>query len=50
MSRAAHLAELEKRHQALETEILEARAHPSDANHGTAHMERVVVQPHLKSR
>ena len=42
MSRAAHLAELEKR-QALETEILEARAHPSDANHGTAHMERVVV-------
>jgi len=71
MSRAAHLAELEKRHQALETEILEACAHPSidnlrivelkrrkllikdeiarlqtpiaDANHGTAHMERVVV-------
>jgi hypothetical protein len=62
---------MEKRHQALETEILEARAHPSidnlrivelkrrkllikgeiarlqtliaDANHGTAHMERVAV-------
>jgi hypothetical protein len=32
MSRAAHLAELEKRHQALETEILEARAHPSIDN------------------
>jgi hypothetical protein len=73
MCRAAHLAELERRHQALETEILEARAHPSidnlrivelkrrkllikdeiarlqtliaDANHATAHMERVVVAP-----
>jgi hypothetical protein len=29
MSRAAHLAELERRHRALEREIVEARAHPS---------------------
>jgi hypothetical protein len=29
MSRAAHLAELERRHQALEAELVEARAHPS---------------------
>jgi hypothetical protein len=29
MSTAAHLAELERRHRALEAEIAEARAHPS---------------------
>ena len=29
MSIQAHLAELERRHQALEAEIVEARAHPS---------------------
>jgi hypothetical protein len=29
MSMQAHLAELERRHQALEAEIAEARAHPS---------------------
>ena len=29
MSKAAHLAELERRHRALEAEIVEARAHPS---------------------
>jgi hypothetical protein len=29
MSIAAHLAELERRHRTLETEIAEARAHPS---------------------
>ena len=29
MSIEAHLAELERRHRALEAEIIEARAHPS---------------------
>jgi hypothetical protein len=29
MSIAAHLAELERRHRALEAEIVEARTHPS---------------------
>jgi hypothetical protein len=29
MSREAHLAELERRHQTLKVEIVEARAHPS---------------------
>ena len=29
MSMQTHLAELERRHQALEAEITEARAHPS---------------------
>jgi len=29
MTRAAHLAELERRHQALQAEIVEAFAHPS---------------------
>jgi hypothetical protein len=32
MSRAAHLAELERRHRALEAELVEARAHPSMDN------------------
>ena len=30
MSLEAHLAELERRHRALEAEIAEARSHPSD--------------------
>jgi hypothetical protein len=29
MSRTVHLAELERRHRALEREIVESRAHPS---------------------
>ena len=32
MSRAAHLAELERRHRLLQAEIVEARAHPSTDN------------------
>jgi hypothetical protein len=32
MSRAAHLAELERRHRALERKIVEARTHPSVDN------------------
>ncbi|MGA7489972.1 MAG: DUF465 domain-containing protein [Xanthobacteraceae bacterium] len=32
MSLEAHLAELERRHRALEAEITEARAHPSIDN------------------
>ena len=32
MSKAAHLAELEKRHRALQAEIVEACAHPSIDN------------------
>jgi hypothetical protein len=32
MSRATHLAELERRHRALEAELVEARAHPSIDN------------------
>ena len=32
MSLEAHLAELERRHQALEVELAEARAHPSIDN------------------
>jgi hypothetical protein len=32
MSRAAHLVELERRHRALEAELVEARAHPSIDN------------------
>jgi hypothetical protein len=40
MSRAAHLAELERRHRALESEIIEARAHPSIDNLQIAEMKR----------
>jgi len=40
MSRAAHLAELEGRHRALESEIIEARAHPSIDNLQIAEMKR----------
>ena len=40
MSRAAHLAELERRHRALEREILEARAHPSIDNLQIAELKR----------
>jgi hypothetical protein len=40
MSRAAHLAELERRHQALEAAIIEARAHPSIDNLQIAELKR----------
>ena len=40
MSRAAHLAELERCHRALEREILEARAHPSIDNLQIAELKR----------
>ena len=40
MSRATHLAELERRHRALESEIIEARAHPSIDNLQIAEMKR----------
>jgi hypothetical protein len=40
MSRAAHLAELERRHQALEREIVETRAHPSTDNLQIAELKR----------
>ena len=40
MSRATHLAELERRHQALESQIIEARAHPSIDNLQIAEMKR----------
>ena len=40
MSRAAHLAELERRHRALEREIVEARAHPSTDNLQIAELKR----------
>ncbi len=40
MSRATHLAELERRHRALESEIIEARAHPSIDNLQIAKMKR----------
>jgi len=40
MSRAAHLAELERRHRTLEAEIIEARAHPSIDNLQIAELKR----------
>jgi len=40
MSREAHLAELERRHRALETEIVEARSHPSIDNLQIMEMKR----------
>ena len=40
MSRATHLAELERRHRALVSEIIEARAHPSIDNLQIAEMKR----------
>ncbi|HKF08059.1 MAG TPA: DUF465 domain-containing protein [Xanthobacteraceae bacterium] len=40
MSRATHLAELERRHRALESQIIEARAHPSIDNLQIAEMKR----------
>jgi len=40
MSGAAHLAELERRHRALESEIIEARAHPSTDDLQIAEMKR----------
>jgi hypothetical protein len=40
MSIEAHLAELERRHRALEAEIVEARAHPSTDNLQIAELKR----------
>jgi len=40
MSGAAHLAELERRHRALESEIIEARAHRSTDDLQIAEMKR----------
>jgi hypothetical protein len=40
MAIASHLAELEKRHQALEQEISEAQAHPSSDGLRIAELKR----------
>jgi hypothetical protein len=40
MSIEAHLAELERRHRALEAEISEARAHPSIDNLAIVELKR----------
>ena len=40
MSMQTHLAELERRHQALEAEISEARAHPSTDDLTIAELKR----------
>ena len=40
MSIQAHLAELEKRHRALETELAEALAHPSTDDFRIAELKR----------
>jgi hypothetical protein len=40
MSLQAHLAELEKRHQALEQELAEAQAHPSSDEMKMAEIKR----------
>ena len=40
MSELAHLAELERRHQALDAAIVEARAHPSIDNLQIAELKR----------
>ena len=40
MALQSHLAELERRHRALESEIIEARAHPSIDNLQIAEMKR----------
>jgi hypothetical protein len=44
MSIQAHLAELEKRHQALEQEINEAQMHPSSDNLKIAELKRRKLQ------
>lgn len=44
MSIQAHLAELEKRHQALEQEINEAQMHPSVDNLKVAELKRRKLQ------
>jgi hypothetical protein len=44
MSVQAHLAELEKRHQALEHEIAEAQAHPSVDDLTLAELKRRKLQ------
>jgi hypothetical protein len=40
MSIETHLAELERRHRALEAEIIEARAHPSVDNLAIGELKR----------
>jgi hypothetical protein len=44
MSIQAHLAELERRHQALENEISEALAHPSSDDLRVAELKRRKLQ------
>jgi hypothetical protein len=44
MSMQSHLAELERRHQALEAEINEARAHPSTDDLAIAELKRRKLQ------
>jgi len=44
MSMQTHLAELERRHQALEAEISEARAHPSTDDLTIAELKRRKLQ------
>ena len=44
MTMQSHLAELEKRHQALETEIEEARQHPSIDDLTLAELKRRKLQ------
>ena len=44
MSIQSHLAELEKRHQALETELTEALAHPSVDDTEIAELKRRKLQ------
>jgi hypothetical protein len=44
MSIQAHLAELERRHQALENEIAEAQAHPSTDDLKIAELKRRKLQ------
>ena len=44
MSMQSHLAELEKRHQALETEINEALAHPGTDDLKVAELKRRKLQ------
>jgi hypothetical protein len=44
MSMQSHLAELQRRHQALEAEITEARAHPSTDDLKIAELKRRKLQ------
>ena len=44
MSRQSHLAELERKHQALEQELADARAHPSVDDTTIADLKRRKLQ------